>query len=98
MKAVDLALLRARSRVAFGQQYRLECMLTIGDSLGDATSLTELADRLQLGASSIQSAFKALVDVGLLTPVPSDEYRRRRYLPDASSAAWQWASQLADGV
>lgn len=92
----DKAKLRKLSEAAFGQQYRLECMLEIGLDLRRAVSLTDLADRVGLRASQIQGAFKALVDVGLLSPAPAADRRRKAFQPVARSAAWRWAAEIAE--
>lgn len=86
--------LRRLSRDAFGQNYRLEVMLAIARSEDGLVTLTDLSHELNLGTSKIQGALSSLIAVGLLTPMPSDDARRRFLLRNASPA-WQWAEDLA---
>lgn len=86
--------LRRLSRLAFGQNYRLEVMLAVARSEDGLVTLTDLSRELRLGNSQIQGALSSLVAVGLLTPLPSDDARRRFLLRNASPA-WRWAEELA---
>lgn len=86
--------MRALSRNAFGQAYRLEVMLAIAESDDGLVTLTDLARELKLGPSQIQGALSSLVAVGLLTEMPAGD-ARRRFLLRNDSAAWQWAQELA---
>lgn len=98
MSGSNKAKLRELSDAAFGQQYRLECMLAIAADLAQDVSLTELAQRVGLGTSQIQGAFKALVDVGLLVPKSSSDRRRKVFQPTTTSSAWKWAREIAESV
>jgi hypothetical protein len=90
--------LRRISTAAFGQSYRLELMLSINDAPGGIVSLTEIARTLSnVPLSSLQRPFEALVACGLLTPLPRGESRHRYYMRN-SSAAWDWATELAKGA
>jgi DNA-binding IclR family transcriptional regulator len=91
----DKATLRALSESAFGQKYRLELMLLIAGDLRGDVYLTDLASEAGLGPSQIQGAFRSLVEVGLLTPAPSADPRRKVYRADRRSAAWAWAAEMA---
>ncbi|MBX3100772.1 MAG: hypothetical protein KF761_14490 [Salinibacterium sp.] len=90
----DKARIRATSDIAFGQMYRLECMLAIAANPTEQFSLSSLADELRLRPSQIQVAFKALVDTGLLAPVPTSDHRRKGYRVNGESAALRWAEEL----
>lgn len=95
MEADDNESVRAASDLAFGQRYRLECMLAIASDLDREVSLSALAEELRLSPSQIQGAFRAMVGTGLLTPVASADHRRKIYVANAESAAWRWAKELA---
>ncbi len=95
MDASDNAQLRALSEVAFGQRYRLECMLRISQTPDAEVSLTELASELDLLPSQIQNAFGALVEVGLLRRIDTKDRRRKSYRCVRDSPAWAWAHDLA---
>ncbi|WP_200825562.1 hypothetical protein [Kibdelosporangium aridum] len=88
-----LTRLRELSRAAFGQRYRLELMLAVADSSDGIVCLTDLARALDVTVSNLQQPLMALVAVGLLTPLPRNDSRRRFYLRNPSSA-WQWAAEL----
>lgn len=85
--------LRSLSAAAFGQQLRLEVMLTILE-LDAPVCLTDLAAHLQVNPSSIQRPFASLIHLGLIARSPHDGTRRHRYEP-TTSAAWDWARELA---
>lgn len=97
MADIDHEALRRLSRVAFGQDYRLELMLAIRAADGQVVTLGELAAQLSLPISSIQKPFHALVGSGLLTYLESGESRRKFYQAN-KSAAWEWAAELARSV
>lgn len=72
-------------------------MLAIRDAREEIVTLGELATGLGVPVSSLQKPFHALVRAGLLTPLPSDDSRRKFY-GVAKSAAWAWAEELAKRV
>jgi hypothetical protein len=89
--------LREMSRIVFGQDYRLELMLEICSGDDQIVTLGDLAKQLSLPPSSIQVPFRALIASGLLSPLPSDDSRRKFYQAN-KSAAWDWAWELAQQV
>lgn len=93
--AVDLGRLRALSRAAFGQTYRLEIMLAVADVDDGLVTLTDLARTLDLSTSNVQLALKSLVATGLVSELPKGD-NRRKYLLRNPSPAWDWARQLRD--
>ena len=93
----DLAALRAVSRAAFGQQYRLEVMLAIAESDDGLVCLTDLAAALRLPVSNVQGALKSLVATGLLTEMPTGG-SKRKFLLRNSSAAWEWAREMRRAI
>lgn len=97
MAELDRGALRKLSRIAFGQDYRLELMLAIREADGQVVTLGELASQLAIPVSSIQKPFHALVDAGLLTFLDTGESRRKFYQAN-KSAAWDWAAELASNV
>lgn len=94
MSSETLASLRALSQAAFGQRYRLELMLAVASSADGIVCLTDLARELDVSISNLQQPLKSLVAVGLLSPLPLSESRRKFYIRNESSA-WQWAAELA---
>jgi DNA-binding MarR family transcriptional regulator len=88
-----LVRLRALSQAAFGQRYRLELMLAVADSTDGIVCLTDLARTIDVSISNLQQPLKSLVAVGLLSPLPMTESRRKFYIRNPSSA-WQWAAEL----
>lgn len=84
--------LRALSRAAFNQTYRLELMLVIADSNGFVTQ-TELANAIGQPVSNVQGAVRSLIDCGLLTRLPRGD-NRSLFLARNDSLAWDWARQL----
>jgi DNA-binding MarR family transcriptional regulator len=86
--------LRRMSRAAFGQQYRLEVMLAAARDSDGLVCLTDMARDLDLPLSNVQGALRSLVAVGLLTEMPPGDSRRKFYLRN-TSAAWQWAEEMA---
>lgn len=86
--------MRALSRIAFRQDYRLELMLAIADASDGTVCLTDLARTLGTSASNLQVPLKNLIDLGLLSPLPRGEDRRKFYLRN-KSAAWAWARELS---
>ena len=92
-----LEALRHVSKVAFGQEHRLELMLAIAASEDGVCSLTELADTLQVRASSLQRPLDSLVELSLLSIVPTGDTKYRHYLRN-DGPAWEWARELATGV
>jgi hypothetical protein len=91
-----LTRLRELSQAAFGQRYRLELMLAVADSSDGIVCLTDLARALEVTVSNLQQPLKALVAVGLLSPLPRSDSRRKFYIRNPSSA-WQWAAELHAG-
>lgn len=89
--------LRRVSRAAFGQAYRLELMLAVAASPDGLCTLTELTRELGVTMSSLQKPFQALVEIGLLTPLPYDD-TKFRYYARTPSAAWEWAVQLSEAA
>jgi len=90
---VERKTLRELSRVVFGQDYRLELMLAISSREDQIVTLGDLAKQLGLPPSSIQVPFRALIAANLLSPLPSDDSRRKFYQANRS-AAWEWAREL----
>ena len=86
--------LRERSRVAFGQAYRLEVMLAIADSVDGIVSLGDIAKTLDLSPSQIQKTFSDLKQLGLLTELPAAD-SRRKFCIRQPSRAWEWAHEMA---
>lgn len=95
--SVDIAGLRALSRAAFGQTYRLEIMLAIAEAEDGLVTLTDLARTLGLSTSNVQAALRSLVAAGLLSQRPKGG-DRRKYLSRNPSLAWDWARQMRDQV
>lgn len=89
--------LRALSRAAFGQTYRLEVMLVIAESSDGLTTQTELARALGVSVSNVQAPVRSLIDCGLLSELPRGD-SRSRFLLRNRSAAWEWARELRDQV
>jgi DNA-binding IclR family transcriptional regulator len=94
---VDTEGLRALSRAAFGQTYRLEIMLAVAEAEDGLVTLTDLARSLELSTSNVQVALKSLVATGLLSELPKGD-NRRRYLLRNPSPAWDWARQMRNQV
>lgn len=90
----DIETLRAVSKLAFGQTYRLELMLTILESEDGICTLTELATRLNVRVSSIQLPFETLISLGMLIPIPESDTKFRHYIRN-DDIGWSWARQLA---
>ena len=86
--------LRAVSRTAFRQDYRLELMLAIADSEDGLVCLTDLARALDVSTSNLQTPLQNLATLGLISPMPRGDSRRKFYLRNPS-AAWDWARELA---
>lgn len=89
--------LRERSRVAFGQAYRLEVMLAIADTEGGIVSLGEIAKSLDLSPSQIQKPFADLKQLGLIAELPAAD-SRRKFCIRQPSPAWDWAREMARTV
>ena len=87
--------LRAFSRSAFGQAYRLEVMLAVADSSDGIVNLTDLAHELGQSTSNIQGPLRSLVEIGLISPAPQGDSKRKHYIRNPS-AAWQWAREMRD--
>ena len=87
--------LRALSRAAFGQTYRLEVMLAVADSPDGIVNLTDLAHELNQPTSNIQAPLRCLVDLGLISAAPQGDSKRKHYIRNPS-AAWQWACEMRD--
>lgn len=95
MKSPESEALRAMSRAAFGQNYRLEVMLAIADSEDGLVTQTELAHVLGVSVSNVQGPVKSLVNCGLLTEMPQGDSRSKFFLRN-QSAAWDWAREMRD--
>lgn len=93
MASLDRVHLREMSQAAFGQRYRLEVMLAVLDTDDGFVSLTDLANRLDVTVSNLQGPLRALVTLGLLTPIPHGDSRHRFYLRNPSQA-WAWVEEL----
>lgn len=85
---------REISRAAFGQKYRLECMLAIADSADGMITLSTLAKSLDVSTSNVQEPLKALVATGLISLLDSGDSRSKFYVRNVSSA-WEWCRELA---
>ncbi|MBN7468218.1 MarR family transcriptional regulator [Mycobacteroides abscessus] len=90
----ELTPVRRMSREAFRQDYRLEVMLAIGRSADGLECLSDLATTVGTSTSNLQGPIRSLVALGLLTPMPRSD-SKRRYLLRNPTAAWQWAEELA---
>ncbi|HVV74606.1 MAG TPA: MarR family transcriptional regulator [Mycobacteriales bacterium] len=95
--AAETDSLRALSRAAFGQTYRLEVMLAIADSDDGLVTLTDLARELDIATSNVQVALRSLVGTGLLSELPKDD-NRRKYLIRNPSSAWEWVREMRNHV
>lgn len=93
----DVDGLRRVSKVAYGQEHRLELMLAIAEIEDGVCSLTELADTLQVRASSLQRPLDSLVELSLVSVVATGDTKYRHYIRN-DGAAWDWARELAAGV
>lgn len=89
--------LRRVSKIAYGQEHRLELMLVIAQIEDGVCSLSELADVLQVRPSSLQRPFQSLVELSLLSNVTTGDTKFRHYIRNDGSA-WDWAQELAEGV
>lgn len=72
-------------------------MLVIAESEDGVCSLSELADTLKVRASSLQRPLDSLVELSLLSVVPTGDTKYRHYLRN-DGPAWDWARELAIGV
>lgn len=86
--------LRALSKSAFGQRYRLECMLAIARHDDGIVTLSGLAVVVGTSTSNVQEPLKSLVAIGLLSPLDSGDSRSRFYVRNPSPA-WDWARELS---
>ena len=86
--------LRRLSRAAFGQTYRLECMVAIANSPDGLVSLGELAAQLGVTPSNLQKPLKSLVDTALISPLHSGDSRRNYYTRN-ESLVWAWVVEFA---
>lgn len=86
--------LRELSRAAFGQRYRLECMLAIADSSDGMVTLSTLAKALDVSTSNIQDPIKSLLATGLISPLDAGDSRSKFYVRNTSTA-WDWCRELA---
>lgn len=84
---------RRISHAAFGQRYRLECMIAVADSTDGIFSLSELADILSVTPSNLQKPLASLLETGLIARMYSGDSRRKFYSRNESSA-WEWAREL----
>lgn len=87
--------LRALSRAAFGQKYRLECMIAIAESSDGILTLSTLAETLNVSISNIQDPIRALLATGLISPLDAGDSRSKFYVRN-TSAAWNWCHELAE--
>lgn len=92
--APSVEALRALSRTAFRQDYRLELMIAIADSEDGLVCLSDLARALDVSISNLQTPLQNLVALGLISALPRGDSRRKFYLRNPSSA-WDWARELA---
>lgn len=92
---MDAERLRQVSQHAFGQRYRLELMLAIAGTDDGIVCLTDLAKTLKIAISNLQSPLRALVNTGLISPLPRGDSRRKFYIRNPS-AAWAWAQELSE--
>ena len=97
MSPVGREAVRALSRAAFRQDYRLEMMVAIADSTDGIVCLTDLARSLDVSMSNLQVPLKNLLALGLITQLPRGDSRRKYYMRNPSSA-WDWARELAASV
>ncbi|GHF98377.1 MULTISPECIES: hypothetical protein [Amycolatopsis] len=95
MTEMDAERLRQVSQHAFGQRYRLELMLAIASTDDGIVCLTDLAKTLEITISNLQSPLRALVNTGLISPLPRGDSRRKFYIRNPS-AAWAWAQELSE--
>ena len=72
-------------------------MLAIAAGDDGICSLTELADALQVRASSLQRPLDSLVELSLLSVISAGDTKYRHYLRN-EGPAWEWAKELAVGV
>jgi hypothetical protein len=93
----DVEALRRVSKVAYGQEHRLELMLAIAEIEDGVCSLTELANTLQVRASSLQRPLDSLVELSLLSVVATGDTKYRHFLRN-DGPAWDWSQDLAVGV
>ncbi|MGC7100689.1 hypothetical protein ACPZ19_38950 [Amycolatopsis lurida] len=95
MTEMDPERLRQVSQHAFGQRYRLELMLAIAETDDGIVCLTDLAKALDVTISNLQAPLRALVNTGLISPLPRGDSRRKFYIRN-TSAAWAWARELRE--
>src|SRR5689334_12518301 len=81
------------SRAAFGQTYMLEVMLSVADSDDGIVNLTDLAHDLGQATSNVQGPLRSLVDLGLISPAPQGDSKRKHYMRNPSSA-WAWVTEM----
>jgi hypothetical protein len=93
----DSDAVRAMSRVAFRQDYRLELMVAIAESTDGIVCLTDLARVLDVSISNLQVPLKNLITLGLITPLPRGDSRRKFYMRNPSPA-WDWARELIESA
>ena len=97
MQLAEMDALRAVSRAAFGQSYRLEVMLAVVACEDGLVTQTSLARDLGLSVSNVQGPVRSLIDCGLLTELPRGDGRSKFLLRNRSSA-WDWAIELRTQV
>ena len=86
--------MRRLSRAAFGQRYRLECMVAIAKSPDGLVSLSELAAELSVTPSNLQKPLQSLLDTALISPMHSGDSRRTYYTRN-ESLVWDWVVEFA---
>ncbi len=95
---VSLEKLRNISESIFGQRYRAELMIAIGDSDG-IVCMIEIVEKLGVGASKLQRPWQSLVEAELIVRLAESD-GRRKYYSRVNSLAWDFAKELsmkADG-
>ncbi len=68
-------------------------MLAVADSQDGIVNLTDLARELDQSTSNIQGPLRSLVDLGLISPAPQGDSKRKHYIRNPSSA-WQWVREM----
>lgn len=88
---------RKVSKLAFGHEHRLDLMLAIASAEDGICSLAGLATELGVRPSSLQRPLDTLIELSLLSVLPSGDTRYRHYIRN-DGPAWDWARELAEGV
>ena len=82
------------SKLAFGQQYRLELMLKVLDSDDGFFTLTAMSNALETAASNLQGPVESLLALGLISRLPTADELGVHYLRN-EGAGWDWALELS---